>query len=218
MSVGSASSANRIAASVSPLAAVCCERNDERERLIAQRLVSRLERFGLSGPRLRLRSCLRLRAAGLAGVLLGPLGLPDCLLLTPEPDDRAGSRSDRQQQARCRRRSACVARAASPPRPPGSGAPPRAPVARAWPLPRPRCARARLAAPSPPPPSAPVTTPRRIRRFDRRLPPVSTAAVPRPRRVAFRAAAEVPGSCCPNASGARPPGPARASQETPGSR
>ena len=71
----------------------------KREGLIAQSLVLGFEclrRGGLAPASPRSR--LRLRGPRLAGVLLRPFGLPDRLLLTSEPHDRAGRRPDRQYQ------------------------------------------------------------------------------------------------------------------------
>ena len=79
---------------------------------------------------------------------------------------------------------------------------------------RPRCARARLVAPSPPLPSAADDEPRCIRRSRSSTSSRLDSSSSSPSASRFPAAAEGPGSCCPNASGARPPEPARASRES----
>ena len=146
---------------------------------------------------------------------LRSLCLPDRLALTAKPNDRACARSDRQQKCNagrnpcaprelCRRRglhtltlglalqpfslrwippSSCVRHRAL-------CAQPRVRGARAWPPQRLRSRPAPLADPSPAAPSRPEKTLRCIRRYDRRSPRVSPKAVPRPRQVVFRPAAE----------------------------
>ena len=156
---GSASSANRIAASVSPLAAVCCERN-ESERDWLRSAWSRASRASFSAD------------LALSALCSANSALPRCFLLSSEPEERARAGHESQHRrddgriarasrepARCRgRKTAAFGLALQ-----RASVQPRAPGVRVLLLRRPRSVPAPPVGPSPLSRSGHAKTPRCIR-------------------------------------------------------